>query len=268
MKKYLATGFLVIILSFFTVGKTGAVTPTPKPTDKPGVTVAPTARPDISQEAEVNKIKDLVASRVAELKLVDKRGIIGNVKSASNTEMTVTDYKGQEIQIDIDELTKFESDSTNATFGISDIKTGDTLSIIGLYNKESKRLLARFVSEAKNIPLNLEGGILSKDAANFTITIITSDGKKKAINIESSTKTSSYDKDGLTKSGFTKIDTGEFVIVVGFADPKIKDQINASRVIHFPTLSLSSIIKKFIDIENENIPVSTGSAGKIQPIVK
>ena len=228
--------FIILIIIITVISRPiAAQTATPSPT------LSPTP-----QDTQIEKIKDLVASRVAELKLVDKRGLVGIVKSASNSQITLVNNRNLQIIVDIDELTKFDGESTKS-YGISDIKSGDTLSVIGLFNKQTERLLARFVTPALNIPQNIEGVVTAKSVKDFSIDIGTVDGKKIVINIETSTKTSFYEDGETLKSGFSKIKTSERVIVVGFFDKISKDQINAARVIHFPGLALSNELKKFMD---------------------
>lgn len=232
----------IMYITFITVisGSVSALSPTPSdisPTKKTTSTPAPT------QNDQIEKIKDLVASRVAELKLVDKRGIVGHVKNSTNSQIILSGSDDKQIMVDIDELTKFVSKSRES-FGISDIKNGDFLSIIGLYNKQTEKLLARFTQVASNIPQNIEGVVTLKDISEFTLAITTGEGDKNTINIETSTKTSSYNNGQTTKSGFSKITAGQRIIVVGFADKNDDKTINASRVIHFPNLELSPELKK------------------------
>lgn len=262
MKKYILISAISLVVMFFTASPISALSPTPSV--KPTSAKSPT--PSLSgQDSQIEKIKDLVASRVAELKLVDRRGVVGTVKNSTNTQITLTNEKRTALMVDIDELTKFEGENSKSSFGISDIKTGDVLSIIGLYNKQNERLLARFVSIAGNIPQNIEGVIVDKNKIDYTLTIATTDGKEKIINVESSTKTSLYDNESTIKSGFTKIQIGERIIVVGFADKTNKDQINASRIIHFPSLQLSNGLKKGVDDfknKQEATPTPTPTKGK------
>lgn len=221
-----------------------AVSPTPT-----GGDISPTKKPTPTQsvqDSQIEKIKDLVASRVAELKLVDKRGIIGRVKSSTNSQITLVNTKGKQILVDIDELTKFES--AGASFGISDIKAGDSLSIVGLFNKQTERLLARFAEKATNIPENVEAVVIAKDIRAFTLNVVTTDGKRKTINVETSTKTSSYAGGETLKSGFSKIKPGERIIVVGFPDKSAEDELNASRLIHFQDIALSAQLTKAKDL--------------------
>src|SRR3972149_11269785 len=153
-------------------------TPTPTPGQSPSG-AAPSPTPQVTAEEKeqdtIEKIKDLVASKVAELKLVDKRGILGIVKRSSNSQIVVEDHKRDQRSVDIDELTKFVSSKTS--FGISDIKEGDKISVIGLYNKDTKRLLARFITLSANTPIAIEGVVTAKSTRQFTMTVVDSSGK-------------------------------------------------------------------------------------------
>lgn len=223
-------------------------------------TLSPTLSPTESeQNSQIERIKDLVASKVAELKLVDKRGIVGTVKTSTNNQITLLINERQRLA-DIDELTKFESASSDKTFGISDVNPGDVLSLIGLYNKDSERLLARFVSLATAIPQNTEGVVVEKNKTDFTLTVMDGNGKRNVVNVETSTKTSSYDEDSTIRSGFSKVLPGERIIVVGFRDKTNENEINASRILHFPSLALSADQKKSKDLFDLEVQGSTESA--------
>lgn len=254
MKKIIGIIFVILTTIIFS-RESFAQTATPKTTIT--TTISPTKSPtQIPGDKQIEKIKDLVASRVAELNLVDKRGILGYVKSTTNTQVVITDNMEEEVKADIDELTKFES-ADNDDFGISDVKKGDLISFVGLFNKQTKRLLARFATVASNIPQNIEGVVLSKDTGEFTLNVATDTGVEKVINIETSTKTSIYEDGETTKSGFSKIATGERVIIVGFDDKTNKDQLNASRIIHFPGMKLSNTLTQAAAAKVENASPSS-----------
>lgn len=177
-----------------------------------------------------------IASRVAQLKLVEKRGIIGTVISANNTQITISDIQTNTRFIDVDELTKFTSSKSKAAFGISDITKGTTLGILGLYNKESRRTLARFVTVV-SIPTLIQGGVTAVDDKNFTVETMAVDGKKFIVDIDYTTTTYSYTaSSGHIKSGFSKIKEGYSIIVIGSPDSKDENKISASRVIIFPEI--------------------------------
>ena len=241
-------------------------TPTPTPGQSPSGT-APSPTPEITSEEKeqdtIEKIKNLVASRAAELKLVDKRGILGVVKRSSSSQIVIEDHKRDQRTIDIDELTKFIS--SKDSFGISDIKEGDKISAMGFYNKDTRRLRASFISLSANIPLNIEAVVNSRNSREFTLTVVDTNGKTRTIDIGTSTKTSTWADNSLTKSGFSKILIGQRILVIGFEDLKNKDTINASRIIHFADLPLSGALKKYQNVQEET-PTSTGSGVNVKPL--
>jgi len=216
----------------------------------------PTETSDIKELKE--QLIENIASRVAELNLVEKRGIIGTVTDVSNTQIVLSDTKNNTRFIDVDELTKFSSPSAKGSFGISDITKDTTLGVLGLYNKESRRLLARFVNVIV-LPKFIHSTVDSIDSKNFTLDIITEEGKKTTIDVQTSTKILFYSKEaGITRSGFSKIKENEHIIVIGFVDVKNKDIIIAERIILFP--EIPSVLRL-----NQTTTSSTESGEKVTP---
>ncbi|MBI4096535.1 MAG: hypothetical protein HY425_02330 [Candidatus Levybacteria bacterium] len=193
-----------------------------------------------TQDDRTQEIRDQlitnIASRVAQLKLVEKRGIIGIVINVTNTQITVTDLQNNTRFIDVDELTKFSSPNARGTYGISDIKKDSAIGVLGLYNKESRRILARFVN-AITVPLIVHGGVAAIDNENFAITIATEKGKEIIADIEALTRTYLYtQEEGYGRSGFSKIKENYSIIAVGVKDIKDNQRMTATRIIFFPEI--------------------------------
>ena len=189
------------------------------------------ATPSASDDQIKDQLIENIASRVAELKLVEKRGIVGIVSEVSNIHITITDVQNNTRFIDVDELTKFSSPSAKGSFGISDITKGTTIGALGLYNKESRRLLARFVNVITP-PKYIYATVDSIDSKNLTPNTTTNDKKNLIIDIQTSTKISLYTKDsGITRSGFTKIKVNDEIVVIGFALAGKENMVAASRII-------------------------------------
>lgn len=273
-QKILITGFTLFLASSFfsnVMAQTKTPTLTPKVTESTTRTRnSPTpvkSEPTATEAADLNriqKIKDLVASRVAELKLVEKRGILGTVKETSTSQVTVRDNKGDQRVIDIDELTKFQGntstsskdDDEDESFGISDIEVGDEVAFVGLYNKQTDRLLARVVLIPKSIPFYMDGVISDIDLKAFTFSV-SNDDEKRVVDFEKSTTAKLYTKaDGIKKSGFTTLEDGQRAIVVGFEDDKNK-HIIATRVLHFSDILASEEMKKGLSLEAEEASPSS-----------
>lgn len=215
---------------------------------------------------QVSDLKERIASRVAQLKLVEKRGVIGVVSDVSDTQITLSNLQNNTQFVDVDELTKFASPSAKETFGISDIKKGDNLGILGLYNKQSRRLLARFVQTLK-MPTIIHGAVAALDDKNFIIEVATGQGNK-TIDVENITKTYSYAKGSeLSRSGFSRIKENQRIMVVGFTDIKDKNRLIASRIIHFTDIPKNPKLSPSL-APSETIVPSTGSGKKLTPITR
>lgn len=205
-----------ILAIFFLTSPAFAISPSP-------TVVTPTK--SLTQSLKDQLITN-IASRVAQLKLVEKRGFIGKVTNVTNTQITVTDFGGNTRFVDVDELTKFSNPDVKGSYGISDIKKNTDLGILGLYNKESRRTLARFVN-AVNFPDVTVGVVTSLDRSNFSLDILTEDNKRTTFDVETFTKTFSYTPTaGVIKSGFSQIKENYNIVVIGSNDAK--------RIVFFP----------------------------------
>ena len=237
MKKIL----IFIIITFFTIPQTSL-----SQTKSPSNTI-PSSR-------TLDEIKDKVASRVAELNLVEKKGVVGKVESVSDTQITINTLSDKRRIVEVDEFTDFSSPD-NDSFGISDIKKGGVISVLGLYNKESERLLARFINEV-TIPLFLNGIISEIDDKEFTITLASEDNKSFIVDIEKVTKTFAFNDGELEASGFSELETLKNALVIGFENPSEEGRITASKIIVFPNLPKNPNIK----VTAQKTPTSTPSA--------
>lgn len=199
-------------------------------------TSAAQAAPTPKAESAITELKERIASRVAQLQLVEKRGIVGVVNNVTNTQLTLIDVRKDTRLIDVDEFTKFASPSAKGSFGISDIAKGETVSIIGLYNKQSRHLMARFVDVVR-MPMFLSGAVEKVDAKTFTLTVATTNNENFTVDVTTTTKTQSYAKEtGLVRSGFSKVALGQRIFVVGFPNLKEASKVSALRLIHFSSL--------------------------------
>ncbi len=248
MKKYLLC-ILIIVLAGMTIVKTvSAASPTP------------TTNPSL-----LEKLSNEIASKTAQLNLVEKRGIIGTVTDSSDTQITLDDVNGNIRFVDVDELTKFSSSSTKS-LGISDIKKGMQIGVLGLYNKQSRRILAREVATIDTFPDIIYGQISNIDATNFEITVVKPNGNKEVIEVEDITRTYSFSTGSLVKSGFSKISQGQTVFVVGFPDKQDPTKLLSSKIIVLPGIQLKYL--SITPIQSPTIPPSTGSGIKLFPITK
>lgn len=230
-------------------------------------TITPTPTKAASNNI-LNDLKDKIASRVAQLNLVQKKGVIGTIDTVSGTQITVTDIHDNAAIIDVDELTKFSSPSAKSSFGFSDLTKGTTIDVLGLYNKQSKHVLARFVSVITR-NYYIFGQIASIDADNFIVNVISPDNKLTPVDIETITKINTY-TDVLEKSSFSKLEVGKQIVVVGYHNMNNPRQILALRVTIFPNVASNPRIilpQQALSPDTTIVP-STGSGKKLTPITR
>src|SRR5579859_8020118 len=177
---------IIIIFGLITINREAhavtKITPTISSAVSASASNSGTQNPDLMNkiDQQINNLKTRIASRVAQLNLVEKRGIIGTVVETAGTEMKITDMQNNIRFVDVDELTKFSSPSAKGTFGISDLTKGTIVGVLGNYNKDSKRILARFVN-VLTFPQTFSGVVDSVDTKNYQFTITTVDQKSNLI---------------------------------------------------------------------------------------
>jgi hypothetical protein len=260
----ICTIFICIVFTLVNVTPSFAQTPSPTTKTSP----LPTEKEADTLTNQINSLKDKIASRVAQLRLVEKKGFIGTVDARTGMQLTLIDQQNNKRLVDVDEITKFSSPDAKGTFGISDITKGSKVSVLGLYNKESRRTLARFVSVV-TLPVYLNGAVSNINEDDFTLTVMDDKDKETIVDIETVTKTNAYTKeDNVAKSGFSKITIGNRIIIVGYPDKKEKERVTATRILVLPELPKNPQIH----IPDRALPAdasitpSTGNGKKLTPI--
>lgn len=214
----------------------------------------------------LQQVANEIASKTAQLNLVEKKGIIGTVTDSSGTQITLSDLNGNVRFVDVDELTKFSSSSSNS-YGLSDVTKGTMLGVLGLYNKQSRRILARDVTVMGPFPTVIFGETTDIDKTNYEITITKQDGQKVVVEIQDITKTYSFSAGAIAKSGFSKTQNGETIVAIGFPDKQDPNKILGTRIIFLPDVQTNFAVILQPSL-NPTIPPSTGSGKKLYPITK
>lgn len=231
MKNIVSIIAVTILLITNSTPAFAVATPTPSPSTSP-------TNDDQTQaiDQKLNELKNKISNKVAQLKLVEKRGFLGTVTESTSTQITLTDIHGAMRYVDVDELTKFSSSQIQGTFGISDIKKGMLLEILGLYNKESEHTLARVISYETEA-IYIHGTVTSIDNANRNVTVTTDTGKSIVLSMTTTSKIETYTKaDGLTKANFAAVEKDQHVIASGFSDKTQSNTIDIGHMILFTEL--------------------------------
>lgn len=224
MKKILFIISFIVMTSGMSQQTFAAVTPTP----------ATGASEEVKEklDKQINQLKEKIASRVSELNLVEKRGVVGTVEEVKGNQVTITDTKGDTRFIDVDELTKFSA-LGNKNFGLSDLTKGTKVSVLGNYNKQSKRTLGRFINTYTS-PQYYLGSITAIDPKNYQITIQLKNQTTMLVDINvATTKITSYANAELVRYTFPKLTVGDKVFVVGNPDKTDPKMLVATRIIDF-----------------------------------
>lgn len=239
-----------------------------KSTATPTPGVSPTTEQSRTEALtdQIEDLKERIASRVAQLRLVEKRGIVGTVTEVTRRQITLTDVHGNKRFVDVDEITKFSGLSSKESFGISDIEGGTKISVIGLYNKQSRRILARYVN-AYVLPVFLTGTITEIDEDGGAIRVLSENGKQTDVDIENVTRTNAYTKeDGVERSGFSQLEIDNRVVIVGYPDKANPARIVASRILVLPEAPTNPRLQLSDPaLEEGNVQTSTDSGKNLTP---
>ncbi|GEM_PF-533931 len=228
----------------------------------------PSAQPskeasDSARKKQIENLKDRLATKVAELRQIQKRAIFGTVKDISIATLTI-ETKTKNIKIERnDDIQVFQVLKGKRTkLSTEDIDKGDFVVIFGDYDATLDILKAKIIF-IQPVPLTrVWGKIKDINTKDFTVTITTKDQQDIVIDIEKSTKVSAWSKNqGIGKSGFSKITKGDTLHILGSIVPKKENRISADRI-----LNLGNITNSPVDIpstlQKEASPTATS---KITP---
>ena len=160
----LLIAYCLLLTSTFVFAQEEDATPTP------AKKTSSTPTPD-EEKTKIDDLKEKIASTVAQLNLVSKKAVIGEITKIEKNMLTL-EYTGENKIIEVDELTVYtellNNKRTDIEFG--DLDVGDTIVALGLYNKDSRRLLARFVL-VKTLPVHINGIVKEVDIKGGTISV-------------------------------------------------------------------------------------------------
>lgn len=218
----IGTTITTLLLSILLAGQVYAAAP------------SPTSNPSQTETNQINQLKNKIASQVSQLNLVEKRGVIGTIQSIDTNanQITLTTYGGTIQYLDIDEITKY-SNGEGTPLALTDMKKNMLVSVLGIYNKESQRILARYI-DVETVPTRYYGEITAIDKTNYDFTITTDDQKSEVIEIETNSTVVSYNGDTtLNTYGFPKLALGDRVDAIGYPDKNSPSELIADRVIDY-----------------------------------
>lgn len=176
---------------------------------------SPSANPSPVSSAALEKAKELkekVASKIAELKVLSKRGVIGTIKSIKDTSIILTS-NSKDITIDTDDTTKITllQKGKRSTLKLSDLKNDQVILVWGQYNKDQETLKAKQIL-SRVFSQSIIGTVKSIDKDNLVV-LVKNDSKEYTFAITNATKKALKKDRSLTKVESTDISVGDYIHV-------------------------------------------------------
>lgn len=231
--KFITVIMVITIINFILSSRTRATTSTPSATPE-----------DANKLKQIDDLKERLATKVAQLQQLQRRAIFGTVKAITLTNFTV-ETKTKDFKIELpDEIKIYQNISGKRTIlSIDDLAKGDVVTVFGNYDTTLDLLKAKVIFIQGKILTRINGTIKEIDKADFSFTLMTPEGTTYIVDIENFTKTFTWEKDkGLVKSGFSKINSGDIVHVLGLPVPKKDNRLSAYRIVDLGDLTGKSLI--------------------------
>lgn len=227
MKKIAVLSLIILSVLFTNTGLAKALEGTP----------SDSVTPTTVRNVQISELKERIATKVAELKILAPQVVSGSIKTLSDQKIVLT-VNDEDLSVDISEdttLSQFDQDQNKKSLKIADLKTGQKIVVWGNLNKETNTMTADTVV-ARDFPLTFVGQIKSVDKKNYQF-LVQSQNKDipYLFDVNPPTKISLLANDNtLTKIGFSKLIEGQTVYVYGFIGDKTKDGqtlLSAKRII-------------------------------------
>jgi len=165
------------------------------------------------EEKSIEKLKEKVADKVAEIRKKNNRAIAGKVIELSSKTIKIKTNDNEQYLVNLDEtLTKyFKIFGTNQKeIKFDDLEKGDYLIVSGVINDKSITANTIFVDQ----PFLVDNGkIIEIDKQNYNIKVMTADKTIDTLSIETYTKQQIINIKTLEieRIGFSKIIVGDYV---------------------------------------------------------
>lgn len=205
----------------------------------PSATAAQEASGTATKNRQIEDLKDRLATKVAELRQIQKRAVSGTVKSTSLTTLSV-EAKTNEIKIELtDDIAVYQRLAGKRTkLTIDDVEKEDFVVVFGDYDTTLDLLKAKVIFIQAAPAERIHGVVTDIDRKNNTITIKTQEERNVIVDIERTTITNLWSKeDGTSRAGFSKIAVGDSIHVLGKPVPKKENRVSATRILDLGNLT-------------------------------
>lgn len=199
-------------------------------------TASPSASPT-GKAAQIEDLKERLATKVAELRQTQKKAVSGPVKAVSVSTVTI-ETPTKDLKIDMpDELIVYQTISGKRTkLAATNIEKDDLVAIFGDHDTTLDLLTARVIIIQATPPSRVSGTVSAIDKKDFTLTLNSPQGETFIIDIETSTRTQMWTNGALERGGFSKINVGDIVHVIGPAVKNQDNRVSARRILDLGNL--------------------------------
>lgn len=213
-----------------------------------------TSSAPVNQE-KVQELKEKLATKVAELRESQKRGFYGTVEALSKTSFTLV-TANSEVRVKLSEDTIIK-DAASKDIQVTDLKNTQTVSVLGLYDEET---LQAKVILVKTTPVVTSGTVESIDQKDATITVKNSAGDLIIYDYEKTTSADEYSLEDkkIAKSGLSRIDEGDRLIVWGTESDDEQNRYTAVKILRLPAI----LYTNSSDIKGETVESSASASPK------
>lgn len=218
-----------IVTSLILVTSVSAATPA----------ASPSASSTPTPTSQIDDLKERLATKVAELRQTQKKAVYGTVKAVSVSTFTI-ETKTNDLKIELtDDIKVFQLIKGKRTeLTTEDLEKDDIVTVFGDYDTGLDLLKAKVVVIQAKPLLRTSGTVTAIDRDEFTVTVLAADGQTYTVDIEKTTQALAFSQEkGLVKGGFSKLETGRTIHVVGTAVPKEERRISAARLIDIGNLT-------------------------------
>lgn len=189
-----------------------------------------------SRNQQIKELKEKIATKVAELKILAPKVLLGEIKTLSDQKIIIT-VQETDVNIELSDDTSFSyvsEDGNKKDIKVGQLKVGQKIIVWGTFNKEAQTMTATGVV-ARDLAKVLTGQIASIDKKNYQFTVSDKSGVLPyTFDINPPTKINILGDDNkLTKIGFSKLAVGQTVYIYGFVGEKTdnKTLLSAKRII-------------------------------------
>lgn len=185
---------------------------------------------------KIQKLKEDVATKVAELRKRQKRAVYGTISSIEKDQISLKTNIGEFIfNVDSDVIySDITAKGESKRIKFSDLQKGQNATIFGKKPLDEDATLAKVVIR-RAFPYQSSGIVTNVDIDNGTFTIKTIDDQKIVLDVERYTVNQAFTEDkGIIRWGLSKIENNDRVHIVALQNEKEENRFSTLKILVLP----------------------------------